>query len=110
MCRKLTCLVSFVLLLGASVDITNADIKSDLISYWKLDDGSGTTATDSAGANDGTLQGDAKWAAGWVAGAVELDGDDDYVDCGQGTVFNTVCRNAITLAAWVKADPALGPA
>ncbi len=110
MSKKLICVACFVFVLGASVDITNADIKSDLISYWKLDDGSGTTATDSAGANDGTLQGDAKWAAGWVVGAVELDGDDDYVDCGQGTVFNTVCRNAITLAAWVKADPALGPA
>ncbi len=90
MYRRLTCLISFVLLLGISVNIANADIKSDLVSYWKLDDGSGTTARDSAGSNDGTLEGDAKWAEGWVIGAVELDGDDDYVDCGEGTVFNTV--------------------
>ncbi|MHC4495310.1 MAG: LamG domain-containing protein, partial [Planctomycetota bacterium] len=40
---------------------------------------------------------------------VELDGDDDYVDCGEGTVFNTVCRDVITLAAWVKANPDVGP-
>ena len=109
MYRRLTCLISFVLLLSISVNIANADIKSDLISYWKLDDGSGTTARDSVGSNDGTLQGDAKWAEGWVIGAVELDGDDDYVDCGEGTVFNTVCRDVITLAAWVKANPAAGP-
>ena len=109
MCRKLICLISFVLLLSVSVDITNADIKSDLISYWKLDDGSGTTARDSAGSNDGTLKGDAKWAEGWVIGAVELDGNDDYVDCGEGTIFNTVCRDVITLAAWVKPNPTLGP-
>jgi hypothetical protein len=109
MYRRLTCLISFVLLLGISVSIANADIKSDLVSYWKLDDGSGTTARDSAGSNDGTLKGDAKWAEGWVIGAVELDGDDDYVDCGEGTVFNTVCRDVITLAAWVKANPAAGP-
>jgi len=109
MYRRLTCLISFVLLLGISVNITNADIKSDLVSYWKLDDGSGTTARDSVGSNDGTLKGDAKWAEGWVIGAVELDGDDDYVDCGEGTVFNTVCRDVITLTAWVKANPAAGP-
>ncbi|KPK36900.1 MAG: hypothetical protein AMJ65_15610 [Phycisphaerae bacterium SG8_4] len=109
MCRRLTYLVSLVLLLGASVDIANADIKSDLISHWKMDDGSGTTATDSAGVNDGTLKGDATWAAGWLIGAVELDGDDDYVDCGQGTVFNTVCRDVITLAAWVKVNDTDGP-
>ena len=109
MYRRLTCLISFVLLLSISLNIANADIKSDLISYWKLDDGSGTTARDSVGSNDGTLQGDAKWAEGWVIGAVELDGNDDYVDCGEGTVFNTVCRDVITLAAWVKANPAAGP-
>jgi len=109
MYRRLTCLISFVLLLGISVNITNADIKSDLVSYWKLDDGSGPPARDSVGSNDGTLKGDAKWAEGWVIGAVELDGDDDYVDCGEGTVFNTVCRDVITLTAWVKANPAAGP-
>jgi len=110
MCRRLICLVSFVLVLGAPVDIAGADTTSNLVSHWKLDDGSGTRARDSAGTNDGTLKGDAKWANGWVVGAIELDGDDDYVDCGEGTVFNTVCRDSITLAAWVKPDPALGPA
>jgi hypothetical protein len=109
MFRKLVWLISFVLLLCVAVNITKADIKSDLISYWKLDEGSGTIARDSAGSNDGTLEGDAKWAEGWVIGAVELDGTDDYVDCGEGTVFNTVCRNVITLSAWVKPNPALGP-
>jgi len=109
MYRKLVWLISFVLLLYVAVNITKADIKSDLISYWKLDDGSGTIARDSAGSNDGILKGDAKWAEGWVIGAVELDGDDDYVDCGEGTVFNTVCRNVITLSAWVKPNPAQGP-
>ena len=109
MCPKLVYWASFVLLLGACVNIADADIASGLVSYWKLDDASGTTARDSAGSNDGTLKGNAKWAQGWVIGAVELDGADDYVDCGEGTLFNTVCRDVITLAAWVKANPALGP-
>ena len=109
MCWKLSYLISFLLLLGAPVDLANADIASGLVSYWKLDDGSGTTAKDSAGVNDGTLKGDAKWAEGWVIGAIELDGDDDYVDCGRGTVFNSVCRDVITLAAWVKVNDTDGP-
>jgi hypothetical protein len=109
MSRKATYLVSLVLLLGVAVGTAQADITSDLISHWKLDDGSGTTAKDSAGVNDGTLKGDATWAAGWTGVAVLLDGDDDYVDCGQGTVFNSVCRDVITLAAWVKVNDADGP-
>ena len=109
MFKKLFFLVSFILLLSMFCDIANADIKSDLVSYWKLDDGSGTTARDNVGSNDGTLMGDAMWAEGWVIGAVELDGDDDYVDCGEGNVFNTVCRDVITLAAWVKTNPDVGP-
>jgi len=109
MCRKMTCWVSIFLLLGVSVGIANADIQSDLISHWKMDDGSGTTARDSAGVNDGTLKGDATWAEGWTVGAVLLDGDDDYVDCGQGTAFNSVCRDVITLAAWVKVNDTDGP-
>jgi len=98
MCRSVS-LISFVLLLVIAVNIANADIKSDLISHWKLDDGSGTTAKGSAGSNDGTLKGDAKWAEGRVIGAVEFDGADDYIDCGEGTVFNTVCRDVITMTA-----------
>jgi len=109
MFKKLLFLVSFILLLSMFCDIANADIKSDLVSYWKLDDGNGTTARDSVGSNDGTLMGDAMWAEGWIIGAIELDGDDDYVDCGEGTVFNTVCRDVITLAVWVKTNPDVGP-
>ena len=72
MCRKLTYLISFVLLLGVSVDIANADIESDLVSYRRFDDGSGTIAKDSAGINDGTLKDGATWAIGMFDGAVEL--------------------------------------
>jgi len=109
MCRKYTYLVALSLLLGLLIGSASPDITTGLVSYWKFDDGSGTTAQDSFGINNGTLMGDAKWSTGWVIGAVELDGDDDYVDCGEGTIFNTVCRDVITLAAWVKTNPDAGP-
>jgi len=52
-----------------------------LVAHWKLDEEDGGIAYDSAGDNDGTLHGDPNWqpTAGSVAGAIELDGIDDYV-------------------------------
>jgi hypothetical protein len=97
MSKELICLVSFVLVLSLA---NNAS--SDLVAHWRLDDGSGTIASDTVGGNDGTLQGDATWSGGWIVGALELDGDD-YVDCGSSDTFNIT--EQVTLAAWIKPDP-----
>jgi N-acetylneuraminic acid mutarotase len=53
-----------------------------LIARWKLDEASGTVAADSAAANDGTLIGEPLWmpTAGKMAGALQFDGLDDYVE------------------------------
>jgi hypothetical protein len=76
-----------------------------LVGWWKLDEGSGTTAIDSSGhGNNGTLQDTATFTTeGHLRGAVQLDGAGDYIDCGSSSVFNV--GNAVTLAAWVWADP-----
>jgi hypothetical protein len=54
-----------------------------LIGHWDFDEGTGTTAADSAGSNDGTLAGTNNGLPAWtcVAGgyALTLDGDDDEV-------------------------------
>jgi hypothetical protein len=97
MCKKLFCLVSFVLVLTLA-----SNASSDLVAHWRLDDGSGNIASDTIGGNDGTLEGDATWAVGWIVGALELDGDD-YVDCGSSDTFNIT--EQVTLAAWIKPDP-----
>jgi len=97
MSKKLIYLISFVLVLSMA-GITSAD----LVAHWRLDDGSGTTAADTVSNNDGTLQGNATWAVGWIGGALELDGDD-YVDCGSSDAFNIT--EQVTLAAWIKPDP-----
>jgi hypothetical protein len=49
-----------------------------MISYWKLDEGSGTTAGDSVGGYHGTIQG-ALWTTGLVHDALAFDGSDDEV-------------------------------
>ena len=78
-------------------------IEANLIGFWTLDQASGTTAYDASGnGNDGTLMGDPKWSVGNIGGALELDGTEDYVDCGNGDILNVTQQ--VTLAAWVKTD------
>jgi hypothetical protein len=71
------------------------------VCHWKLDDGAGLVATESIGGNDGRLQGDATWAEGFRGGAILLDGNGDYIDCGSKPAFNITA--AVTLSAWVQA-------
>jgi hypothetical protein len=70
------------------------------VSHWTLDDGVGLVAADSVAGNDGRLQGDALWAEGFLGGAVLLDGNGDYIDCGNQPAYNVT--DAVTLAAWVQ--------
>jgi hypothetical protein len=95
------------MLAAATVVLTGVVQAADpsLIGWWKFDEGSGATAFDSSGnGNHGALQGSATFVAdGILRGAVLLDGSGDYIDCGSSTVFNVT--SAVTLAAWVRADP-----
>ena len=52
-------------------------VGQNLIGWWKLDDGGGTTAKDSAPGrprHDGTLVGGPKWVPGRTGGALQFDG------------------------------------
>ena len=103
MCRKLMFLACLIFVLG--LFLTSA-AQADLVGWWRLDDGSGTTAADSSGnGNDGTIQGDPQWVAGKVGGALEFDGDGDYVDCGNDAVFDIT--EEITLSVWINANDIL---
>ncbi|MBW8040468.1 MAG: LamG domain-containing protein [Planctomycetes bacterium] len=72
------------------------------IAHWKLDQGSGTIAYDSAGTNDGTIYG-AAWTTGQLGGALDFDGVDDYVEVIDSDDKLDIEDN-ITIAAWVKLD------
>ncbi|MCX7043981.1 MAG: M6 family metalloprotease domain-containing protein [Candidatus Sumerlaeota bacterium] len=71
------------------------------MGYWKLDDGSGTTAADSSGNNHpGTLKNGPTWAASGKFGrALNLDGTNDYVDIPSPLNLNS---NHVTIISWVK--------
>ncbi|MHC4890517.1 MAG: LamG-like jellyroll fold domain-containing protein, partial [Planctomycetota bacterium] len=73
-----------------------------MISYWKFDEGEGSIAYDSAGNKDGTIYG-AEWTIGQIDGALDFDGQDDYVEVpGLTNPVN------MTYALWVKADSLRG--
>ena len=53
--------------------------ESDIVSYWKFDDGSGTTASDPVGNNHGTLVNGPVWTTGMIDSALSFNGVNDYV-------------------------------
>jgi len=75
----------------------------DCVSYWKFDEGSGDTAYDSAGNNDGTLKGDPCWVAGKIGDyALSFDGNRDYVDCGD--IDELDGATSFTIGAWINTN------
>jgi hypothetical protein len=74
------------------------------IAWWKLDETGGETAEDSAGNNDGRVVGDPQWqpTGGKVGGALEFDGDGDFVEIGRESNFDIT--DQITVSAWIKVN------
>jgi hypothetical protein len=74
------------------------------VAWWKLDETSGQTAEDSAGNNDGRVVGDPQWQpyAGKIDGAMEFDGDGDYIEIGRESNFDIA--DQITVSAWIKVN------
>jgi len=66
------------------------------VSWWKFDN----NASDSAGGNSGTLQGNPTYAAGNSGQAIELDGDD-CVDLGNPPSLD-FSTGDWTITAWIK--------
>jgi len=90
-------LISFVLLLSIA-----SKAPADIVAYWTLDEGSGTIAYDSSGnGNDGTLYGNPKWVVGYFGGALEFDGSDDWIDCGNDPSLDLT---KWTITFWLKVN------
>jgi len=78
----------------------NAEL-AGLVGWWKFDETEGRTAKDSStGSHNGTLVGDAKWTQGKIGGAIELDGDGDFVRIADKTAFDIAGQ--ITISCWVN--------
>ncbi|MFZ4582785.1 MAG: LamG domain-containing protein, partial [Paludibacter sp.] len=80
---------------------THANLKG----YYKMSDGSGTTLTDNSGNNNtGTLTNGPSWKmSGAFAGprqALDFDGSNDYVDCGNTMTTNLAGTHNFSVEAW----------
>jgi hypothetical protein len=73
-----------------------------LLSYWPLNETSGSTAKDVRGNNDGTINGATMGANGILGNtAYDFDGDNDYVSIYHPT-------RPFTVACWANSDVADG--
>lgn len=82
-----------------------------LAGYWRLDDGSGSSATDSStNGSTGTLNnmevGD--WTTGQMDGALDFDGSNEYISIPDANHLDIT--GTVTLSAWIRSDsyPATG--
>ncbi len=106
MYKKFFYLSCFVLVLGLAL-INEAKAQDpNLVGWWKLDETSGFIAADSSGmGNNGVVYGGADWVPGKVDGALDFDGEDDYVDLPIGSIISSLTDS--TFAIWANfADPA----
>ncbi len=70
MCKKLIYLTCLVLVLSVA-----GNASAQILVHYKLDETSGAVASDSSGkGNDGTIDGNPNWVAGWMDGALQFDG------------------------------------
>ncbi len=101
MYKKLIYLTCFGLMLGLIQTNSANAADPNLVGWWMFDETSGTLAADSSGnGNDGALIGDPQWVVGWIDGALELDGDGDYVDLPINSLIPTL--EETTFAIWVN--------
>jgi hypothetical protein len=107
--QKIAAVVFFLGLIAATAILSFPAINAQtstpgLISYWKFDEGSGTTASDSSGnSNTASISG-STWVAGKSGTALNFDGAKNFLsvpDSASLTISKT-----LTLEAWVNVKAA----
>ena len=82
---------------------TTAWNSTGLIGWWKFDEGTGTSAKDSAGGNDGVLGGGAGWTNVAVSGnASRFDGINDVVNVSYSRSFDFESSQDFSITAWTR--------
>jgi hypothetical protein len=76
----------------------------NLLGWWKMDEGVGTTAVDWSGHNHHAQFGNPAptWATGLFGDALKFAGNGDSAACPDGSFLNGL--NALTVTIWVKSD------
>ncbi len=101
MCTQKSYLISLMLILTFAGISAAQGLDPNLVGWWKFDEGAGTIAYDETDYwNDGVLYGGPQWIEGRIGGALDFDGVDDYVNCGDDESFDITGQ--ITMAAWIN--------
>ncbi|MHC4629804.1 MAG: LamG-like jellyroll fold domain-containing protein, partial [Planctomycetota bacterium] len=105
MCKKLIYLVCFVLVLGLTLTSTAG---ADLIGYWPLDEGAGTTVADVSGRghNGFFTEGTPLWVEGKYGKALRFDGVNK-VEIPDHADFHL--EDAVSMALWIKPEADVQP-
>jgi len=98
--RRTTWVVCVLVMLGVGIATTQGDLQNGLVSYFKLDETSGTVAADASGnGHDGTVYGNAvEWVPGRFGGGLFLATEEDEA----GVQFPTtgMSVSAGTVSVW----------
>lgn len=78
-----------------------AALSGNVVSWWNLNEGGGTTVRDIWGRNDGTNV-EATWVKGVAGTALSFDGINDYVEVPDDPSLGGMSQ--LTVEAWVKLD------
>lgn len=108
--KRVRSILGALSIVAAAVVVASGPASAELIGYWALDDGGGTTAVDGSGnANHAAFNsGTPNWTAGFIGGAVDFP-------AGNTNYFNTAALDelagpatGLTTSAWIRADTNAG--
>ena len=92
----------FVACFFSITNVARADIATNLVGWYKFDDGTGNVITDSAGAYNGTKNSAVQWTTGQVNKALSFGGTgSNYVLLGNDPAFSPGTGN-ISVSIWFK--------
>lgn len=91
------------LVLAGFEAVADEPASGGLLVHLKFDETSGDVAADtSGGGNKGKLSGGPRWATGKLAGGLEFDGVDDFVEIAGTPELDGLQSGSYTLCAWFK--------
>jgi len=105
--KKSVLYASLITIVLAFAGASYATIDTDaLIGLWLFDEGSGDTVADmSSNENTGELVESPAWVNGKFGSALEFDGADSYVNCGNDA--SLTATDAVTVMFWFRTDKAM---
>ncbi|HUW18903.1 MAG TPA: LamG-like jellyroll fold domain-containing protein [Sedimentisphaerales bacterium] len=101
-------ILGLILTFGPSLMVKASSTDSNLIAWWKFDDGAGSTARDSSGgAHDGAIAGP-EWTTGRIGGALRFSGKGNVSIPDADRLFSLIGKE-ITVTLWQYGDSAVQP-